>query len=123
MPGAVPRSSFPTEDQNRTLGRLFNAIDAFRAEGTELSIEQAQLLVLVALNEGASLRDLQEKTQWRMSTMSRYLLDLGARNRKMEPGFGLIDSRQSPLELRRNEYRLTPKGREVLSRVLRQLQG
>jgi DNA-binding MarR family transcriptional regulator len=72
----------------------------------------------VALNEGASLSDLAKKIDAKNSTISRHLLDLGERNRKMEPGLKLVEYRQSPLELRRHEYALTSKGGSVIRSIL-----
>jgi DNA-binding MarR family transcriptional regulator len=54
--------------------------------------------------------------------MSRHLLDIGERNRKMEAGFGLVTYRANPLELRKHEYMLTDKGRALLHQITRQME-
>jgi DNA-binding MarR family transcriptional regulator len=104
------------------LRTAFDVMETLRSARDNMSVQLAQSLILVALNEGSSLRDLQLKTQWSMSTMSRHLLDLGERNRHMEPGLDLVVMRQNPMELRRNEYRLTKKGRTLLARVIQLLE-
>ena len=35
-----------------------------------------------------------------------------------QPGLGLVEGRTDPMELRKEQYRLTKKGRELLGRVL-----
>jgi DNA-binding MarR family transcriptional regulator len=77
-----------------------------------------EAFLLVALNEGSSLRDIVELSGKPQSTMSRHLLDLGERNRRMEQGLDLVAWRIAPEELRRKEYYLTPKGRALLRRIL-----
>jgi len=101
------------------LQTAYDVLDIFRSSRETMPVQLAQSLLLVALNEGASLRDLQAKTQWSMSTMSRHLLDLGVRDRRMEPGLDLITMRQNPDQLRSNEYRLSKKGRELLARIVK----
>lgn len=80
----------------------------------QLPVQVVEAFLLVAKNEGRSLQDLAELADAQMSTMSRQLLDLGERNRKMEEGFKLVKSEQNPMNLRSNMYSLTPKGRLLL---------
>ena len=96
----------------------YQVLDVFRSARDTMPVQLAQSLLLVALNEGASLRDMQSKTQWSMSTMSRHLLDLGHRDRRMEAGLDLITMRQNPQQLRTNEDRLSKKGKELLARIV-----
>jgi DNA-binding MarR family transcriptional regulator len=49
--------------------------------------------------------------------MSRHLLDIGDRNRKMNAGIGLVTARANPLNRRRREYFLTEKGRLLADKV------
>ena len=39
----------------------------------------------------------------------------------MEPGFGWVDYRDNPMELRKKEYFLTDKGRALIHQFKRQL--
>jgi DNA-binding MarR family transcriptional regulator len=73
------------EDQ-KDLERLLRVLDVLRGLNPTMPIQLAQTLLLVALNEGASLSDLAQKIDAKNSTISRHLRDLGARNRKLEPG-------------------------------------
>jgi DNA-binding MarR family transcriptional regulator len=65
------------------------------------------------------VRDYAERSDVSASVMSRHLLDIGERNRHMQPGWGLVTYRPNPLELRKLEYWLTPKGRLLLHAVAR----
>src|SRR3546814_10232505 len=83
------------------------------AIGPTIPTQLVQTFVDVALNEGKSLGELAELVGSNASTVSRHLLDLGERNRRMEPGYGLVDRRVDPMELRKNSYFLTPKGKAL----------
>lgn len=100
------------------LQRLSKAITALQTISPTMPIQLAHSFVLVALHEGASLGDLCKLTGFATSTMSRHLLDLSDRNRKLGSGFGLVERRQDPDELRRNIYTLTPKGRALARSIL-----
>jgi DNA-binding MarR family transcriptional regulator len=105
-------------DEERRLRALVHILDYFEDHAPQIPASMIEAFLLVALNEGCSLRDIVELSGRPQSTMSRHLLDLGERNRRMEPGLGLVDWRIAPEELRRKEYYLTPKGRGLLRRIL-----
>ena len=105
-------------DEERRLRALVHILEYFQDHEPQIPASMIEAFLLVALNEGCSLRDIVELSGKPQSTMSRHLLDLGERNRKMEPGLGLVAWRIAPDELRRKEYYLTPKGRALLRRIL-----
>lgn len=78
--------------------------------------------VIVARNEGKSLTELAERLGANMSTASRHLLDLGERNRRREPGYGLVEAKADPMNLRQKQYTLTPKGKFVWNNICAQLE-
>lgn len=112
----------PPQEERRALSRLRTALGAFQTIDSNMPIQIAVSFLTVALNEGKSLREYGELLDAAQSTMSRHLLDLGPRNRKKEPGFGLIEQRSSDDDMRRNVYTLTAKGR-ALVQTLNQLLG
>jgi DNA-binding MarR family transcriptional regulator len=114
---ARPRPEL-TADEERRLRALVHILEYFQAHEPQIPASMIEAFLLVALNEGCSLRDIVELSGKPQSTVSRHLLDLGERNRKMEPGLGLVEWRIAAEELRRKEYRLTPKGRSLLRRIL-----
>src|SRR5690242_13325755 len=101
---------------------LLAAIEAFRAIRPTMPLQYVVAFLLVAMEEGLGVSDYAKRAGVSMSVMSRHLLDIGERNRHMEEGFGLIESRQNPMELRKNEIYLTTKGRALLHRIIRQIE-
>ena len=103
----------------RTLVRV---MDHFQAHNPQVPLAIAEAFLLVALNEGASLRELCEISGQPQSTMSRHLLDLGDKNRKGEPGMKLVEWEMDPWELRRKMYRLTTRGRKLMRTILEDME-
>jgi DNA-binding MarR family transcriptional regulator len=112
QPGALP------PEEARRLQALVRICDGFQAHSPTIPLAMAEAFLLVALNEGKSLRELCAIAGQPQSTMNRHLLDLGDRNRRMEPGLGLVEWRLHPRELRRKQYLLSPKGRKLLQEIL-----
>jgi DNA-binding MarR family transcriptional regulator len=108
-------------DEERRLRSLVRIVDHFEDHSPQIPASMIEAFLLVALNEGCSLRQVVEMSGKPQSTMSRQLLDLGDRNRTGAPGLGLVEWRIAPEELRRKEYYLTPKGRALLKRILSEL--
>ena len=102
------------------LRRLIQICDLFHeAGGPTIPLAMVEAFLLVALYEGASLKDLCRLSGQAQSTLSRHLLDLGDHNRKGGPGLKLVAWRRPTEEERRKEYFLTPKGRVLRDRLLR----
>jgi DNA-binding MarR family transcriptional regulator len=106
-----------TEDQ-RVLDRVGVILSAFSEVDAAMPIQVAQTFLMVVNNEGCSLTDIYKQTGWSLSTISRHLLDLGERDRYKNPGHNLIESRRDPMELRKNVYTLTPKGKKLAQKLL-----
>ena len=105
-------------DDFKALRRFDRALKQVRTSiDPTVPTQLVQAFVLVALNEGKSLTELAQALGSSASTVSRHLLDLGERNRKMEPGYGLVDRRVDPMELRKNIYTLTPKGKLLAASI------
>lgn len=107
-----------TGRQMAALRRTLAVMTTLQQHKETMPIQMAASFLLVALNEGKSLRELCDITGASQSTMSRQLLDLGERNRHLEPGLGLVKSKVDPMELRRKQYRLTPKGWNLVNTLL-----
>jgi DNA-binding MarR family transcriptional regulator len=109
-------ATLPADEELR-LRALIRLLDEF----ADMPTGMASTFLRVAMNEGCSLKDVVELSGKPQSTMSRYLLDLGERDRTGKPGHGLVAWRIAPEELRRKEYRLTAKGKALLHRILSDL--
>jgi DNA-binding MarR family transcriptional regulator len=107
-----------TKEQQGKLTGLLRCLQAFQQHDRAMPTSMANTFLLVALNEGKSMREYRNIARVPESTMSRHLLDLGDRNRQMGPGLGLIERRRVPTNLRANKYTLTPKGRTLLSKLV-----
>jgi DNA-binding MarR family transcriptional regulator len=106
-----------TEDQ-RLLNKLKLAMNEFQNIEEAIPLQLCITFLMVAMHEGCSLTDIWKHTGWVQSTVSRHLLDLGDYNRHKGPGHGLVRSERDPMELRKNVYTLTPRGKILAAKVL-----
>jgi DNA-binding MarR family transcriptional regulator len=113
-----PRRVELTMNEEMRLRSLLRILDHFQDMSLQIPVSMVEIFLLIAMNEGCSLRELVELSGRPQSTVSRQTLDLAERNRNMEPGLGLVTWRIAPDELRRKEYYLTDKGKALLRRVL-----
>lgn len=81
------------------------------------TLASVQTYLTLAINEGKSLTEISKVMHQTVATTSRNMLDLGDRNRRKEPGYGLVKSEQNPMELRSNMYSLSPKGRMLADQI------
>jgi DNA-binding MarR family transcriptional regulator len=107
-----------TGNGEAALRRTQAVLNQFQVFNPTMPIQMAASFLQVALNEGKSLRELCELSDTAQSTMSRHLLDLGERNRRLGPGLGLVIGKTDPVELRKKQFYLTPKGRVLLRSIL-----
>ena len=92
-------------------------LTAFRAVSPSMTIQGAHTFLLVAMNEGKSLIEIANLSGFKYPTVSRNILDLGERNRKRQPGLGLVITVNDPNEMRKKQVRLTDKGRTLLNQL------
>lgn len=111
-----------SDDEAKQLKRLLKSLNTFRLLKDTMPLQYVMAFLAVATDEGKGVKDYAEKLGVNQTTMSRHLLDIGPRNRNMEDGFNLVQYRASPFELRRHEYYLTAKGRQLINHVLRELE-
>lgn len=97
----------------RKIRKLDRVFKSFREIEDLMPIAMAHALVVVGMNEGKSLQELADLTGISISNFSRYLLALSDRTRTGGPGsgHGLVVREQDPMNLRRNSYYLSPKGK------------
>ena len=101
------------------LRKLYRALRIVRTAIDPLvPTQMVQAFLAVALTEGHTLTEIAEVLGTNISTASRQLLDLGERNRRMEPGYQLVESRADPMNLRTNRYTLSPKGRMLAKELV-----
>jgi DNA-binding MarR family transcriptional regulator len=89
--------------------------------GSRVAVEAVKVLLHVASNPPLTVTDIAKATGQPLNTASRQLLDLGTKNRNLQPGWGLIEPVQDAADLRSRSYRLTEKGQELVARILGRL--
>lgn len=87
-------------------------------EYSDMPISQAYALLLIARYEGLSVKDLAHRADIGMATASRYVSQFGKMVRPGEPGMGLVEAADDPMERRKKIIKLTPKGRQVVAKLL-----
>jgi hypothetical protein len=109
------------EDDKRSLHVALDVLDVLVREYPTVGVQALRLFLLVALEEGLSMSDYQAKSGLSQSVTSRYLLDIGDRNRYMNDGYGWITARMDPLNRRKHQSLLTDKGRSLAHQIVRAL--
>ena len=110
-----------TPDEQATIDVLLSALEPFFELRATMPLQYVKAFLLVALEEGQGVTEYGRKAGVSQSVMSRYLLDIGERNRYMDEGFDLVTQRPDPMELRKHQVMLTPKGVGLAHRIIRAL--
>ena len=89
------------------------------ADATSITASAATLEVLMAVasNEDTPVLEIARKLEAPATTVSRQLLDLWIKARDRYPGFGLVEPVADPLDMRIKRYRLTIKGKALMTKV------
>jgi DNA-binding MarR family transcriptional regulator len=103
------------------LNILLDVLESFRLLRATMPLQYVVSLLLVATDEGRSVGEYAARLGVSPSVMSRHLLDIGVRNRHFEEGFGLVEYRPDPMNLRAHQYYLTARGRTLAQQIIRQL--
>ena len=84
----------------------------------DMPVSQALSLILIAGNEGLSLKELAQKTEIGMASASRYVSNFGKVTKPGSKGLGLVAAVEDPLERRKKIITLTPKGRTFVNKLI-----
>ncbi len=110
------------DDREReVLLRLLRSLNVFKLLNERMPLQYVTSFLAVATDEGNGVTHYAKRLGVNVTTMSRHLLDIGERNRNMEPGYGLVTYRADPLELRKHQYFLTPKGKQLIHSIMREI--
>lgn len=109
-----------TDQELKAVRKVDTLLSQFRSSiDPNIPAQMLQTFMAVAMNEGKSLTEIAEVVSANLSTASRHLLELGDRNRRMEPGYGLVARNPDPMNLRQNAYSLTAKGKLLLANIIK----
>jgi DNA-binding MarR family transcriptional regulator len=92
-------------------------LTAMREIHPQIEPHQVQILLEIAQKPLSTMKELADATDVAVSSISRNLDALGEVHRKGTPGLGLVAKDWDPREPRRMVAWLTPKGKEVVSRL------
>jgi hypothetical protein len=117
----APKTGEFTEDEKWLLRELLHCLDVFADVKPTFQLQAMRAFLLVAIEEGLGATEYSRKAGLPQSVMSRHLLDIGERDRYMEPGLGLVDDKVDPMELRKHIKTLTSKGHGLAHKLVRLL--
>lgn len=110
--------SVTTGVDKQLLHKVSLLMSVFRNINPTMSIQVVHTLMLVSLHEGASVTEIAKMAGFKLSTVSRNILDLGLKDRRREQGLGLVETKVDPMELRKKQVGITPKGMALLRQVI-----
>ena len=105
-------------DDRRHLDKVTSLFQAFRSLDSTMPLQLAYTFILCATYEGESVGDIARRAGFAISTTSRHILDLREYDRQKNPGYGLVETRIDPMELRRKTVHLTNKGKNLLNQLI-----
>lgn len=112
-----------SEDDKRHMRCALDIIDTLTAEKPTIPVQALRIFLLVCINEGLSMSDYQAQAGLSQTVTSRHLLDIGDRNRYMEPGLGWVTQNMDVMNRRRHIARLTSKGKALAHKLARTMTG
>ena len=108
------------EDKRRKLMAIGKVMDEFRRLNPSMPVAQIQAFLMVAADEDAmSMTEFAQRTGLKISTTSRYLLDLGTPRHEEDTAYNLVERGVDPLEPRRARYSLSRKGNALVIRLIK----
>lgn len=102
---------------------LIKALDEFRRLDPDPTVQVVQALLAVATWEGSQLHELAAKLDVSPSTISRNMGLLGEYGRGQKKGMKLVFVHEDPQDRRFKVVKLTPRGREVVTRMVEASKG
>ena len=97
-------------------------LEEFRKLDSEMPIQMAATFLMVANEEGITMKNLGNRLGISQSSCSRNVAALSRWHRLGNPGHDLLYAIEDPVERRRKIVKLTPKGKRVAETVLKILE-
>lgn len=110
--------TFGAEDK-AAIRKLLAIVETFRTIHPEAKARWLSELLQVALEEGESVRTYARRLGVNYNVASIDYLGLGQMFRNREPGLELLIATPNRDDLRKHEVRFTPKGRGLVSKMLK----
>ena len=100
------------------VSKVMRVIQEFRRHDPELQTQACQAFLIVAGQEGITIRELALLLGMSGATASRNVAMLGEKHRAGGPGLGLVVPRPDPADSRMKRVHLTPKGRTLAETLI-----
>ena len=111
-----------TEKQKKTHNaplRIAAIIRQLRSVSADMPMQQADVLLSIAVNPGLTLADIGKATSLSPASVSRNLASLSKFHRLGKPGLDLVEVVIDPRETRRRLVYLTPQGKALVTKLSR----
>lgn len=105
----------PRKAKKKSLRILYQALEQFRILHPEMPTQMVMTFLFIAQHEGCSVREIEGALGISQSSASRNAAALGNLTAFKKPGYGLVEAKADPMELRRKILRLTPKGKMLMT--------
>lgn len=110
-----------SDGELKTWNRFLTALDVFTTERNTMPVQYIRAFALIVLNEGKTVGEYARMSGVAPSVMSRHIADLGPRTRGMQPGLGLLITKQNYENMREHTVHLTDKGKALAHKLPRNL--
>ena len=97
--------------------KLIEVLDTFSDLKAMMTAPMIKLFCLVGLYEGRTIQEIAALGDFKKSTASRYIQDMGKRRHDKNPGLGLLVTQEDENDLRRKVVGLSPKGRQLMNAI------
>lgn len=101
----------------RSLSKLSAALGLFRVLDEGIEVARVEVFLFVARSGDCTMQELSEGLTLSQASCSRNVAALAEVNRQKQPGLGLLEKYQDPIEPRRFRIRLTIKGRQMVRTI------
>jgi DNA-binding MarR family transcriptional regulator len=103
-------------DVARNVSRI---VTTLRTLSPDMPMQQADVLMQIALKPGITMAELQKLTSLSQSSVSRNVKALSKFHRLDKPGLDLVEETMDPRDTRRRLIFLTVKGKTFMTKLLR----
>lgn len=103
----------------RSIHKIIRIIAQFQNLYPSMPVQMAAAFLMVAYLDEPTSIDIASHAQLTRSAASRYTQDLGEITRTGAEGLKLVEKRTDPMDRRTVRFRLTPKGRELVTLLTR----
>ncbi len=97
--------------------KSWKLLEEFRKFDADMPIQTAAMFLVVAANEGITMKALGEELGISQSSCSRNVAALSKQHRLNKPGLDLVYAEEDPVERRRKIVKLTPQGRRLAQAI------